>query len=80
MGHISRTERFIDSKCDRCGRATPAKQNGIGELFALPMEWGSPIAEEGSFCMRCVTIYDQDNWLAWMKKHRPEIFLGATHT
>ena len=44
----NRRERFIDSKCDRCGRTTPANQNGIGDLFTLPEEWPE-LYDGGSF-------------------------------
>lgn len=66
--------RFTLSKCDRCGKATRATQNGIGDLFRLPHEWGAPLADEGDFCERCITRFDQNNWLAWMAEHRPPHF------
>lgn len=66
----NRRDRFIESKCDRCGKSTPAKQNGIGDLYVLPHEWGPPLADEGAFCLDCIERYDQANWLIWWYKNR----------
>jgi hypothetical protein len=71
---MDKRERFIQSKCDRCGKATAAKQNGIGDLFTLPHEWGDPLSDAGDFCEPCIDRYDEADWLAWFKEHRPEDF------
>lgn len=68
MARLSKTERFIQSKCDRCGKATPAKQNGIGDLYVLPEEFGEPLADQGCFCLTCVEKFDKENWLGWFKQ------------
>jgi hypothetical protein len=65
----TRKERFVGSKCDRCGRATPAKQNGIGDLFTLPDEWGEPFFCQGDFCQRCIDKYPPEDWAVWLKAH-----------
>lgn len=62
----TRKERFIYSKCDRCGKATPTVQNGEHDLFTLPEDWGELCAGEGSFCQRCIDRYDPDNWRQWL--------------
>lgn len=74
MNKTKVADRFIWSKCDRCGKSTVAAHNGIGELFVLDQELGKPLSDQGSFCRLCSTKYDRDNWVAWFKKHRPEIF------
>lgn len=71
---MSKSERFARSKCDRCGKTTKAKQNGIGDLYRIPHEYGQPIADEGDFCDPCCVRYDRENWLEWFKTHRPELF------
>lgn len=69
---ISRKERFVRSKCDRCGKATPAEQNGIGDLYTLPDDWGEPFFCVGDFCQRCIDKYPPDDWAIWLKVNRPE--------
>lgn len=65
---------FAASKCDRCGRTTPAKQNGVGDLFTLPEDWGKPFMDEGSFCQRCIDRYSTpDDWIDWLAAHRPTL-------
>lgn len=68
MAKLSKSERFIKSKCDRCGKATPAKQNGIGDLYVLSKEFGEPLADQGSFCLACVQSFSKENWLDWFKR------------
>src|SRR6185503_2253818 len=68
---MSKRERFIESKCDRCGKATPARQNDIGDLYVLPHEWPAPLADQGGFCQRCIERYNIENWLAWFQANRP---------
>ena len=63
--NISKRERFIKSKCDRCGKATAAKQNGTGDLFVLPHEWPAPLGDLGAFCQKCIEKFDQANWRNW---------------
>lgn len=63
-------DRFAASKCERCGKTTPARQNGIGDLYVLPHEWGAPIADQGAFCEPCIARHDRADWLAWFAKHR----------
>lgn len=71
---MNRRERFIQSKCDRCGKTTPAKQNGIGDLFTLPHEYADPLSDSGDFCEKCIERYDEDDWMAWFREQRPEDF------
>lgn len=71
---MNRRERFIQSKCDRCGKTTPAKQNGIGDLFTLPHEYADPLSDSGDFCAACIKRYDEADWMAWFREHRPEDF------
>lgn len=66
---MRRHERFVLSKCDRCGKTTKAKQNGIGDLFVLPHEWGPPVADQGDFCQQCIERYDRENWMTWIQEH-----------
>ncbi len=68
MALLTKRERFVKSKCDRCGKATLAKQNGIGDLYVLPQEYGEPLADQGSFCMTCLVSYSKENWLWWFKQ------------
>ena len=74
MTRQDRRNRFIASRCDRCGKATPAKQNGIGDLFTLPESFGAPLVDQGDFCAACCARYDADDWRAWMRQHRPACF------
>lgn len=75
MGVPTKQERFLWSKCDRCGKTTKAMQNGIGDLFTLDPEiFGPPMGDQGAFCERCCTKYDKANWEAWFRKHRPGQF------
>lgn len=67
---LSRKQRFIRSKCDRCGKATPAK-DGEWDLYVLPNKWGEPLADQGCFCNKCCEKFDKENWLEWFKTHRP---------
>lgn len=69
---IDRKERFMLSKCDRCGKATKAKQNGVGDLYVLEHEYGPPLADQGDFCLKCIEKYDKENWLNWFKANRPK--------
>ena len=62
---MNQTQRFIQSKCDRCGKATPARQNGISDLVVLPSEWLG-IGDIGAFCEACVATYDEANWREWL--------------
>lgn len=73
---MNKQERFVASKCDRCGKATPARQNGIGDLFVLDHEYQFPLADQGAFCASCCKSYDEADWLEWFKAHRPEMFLA----
>lgn len=50
-------------RCDRCGRFAPMT-NDDG-LYTLPHEWGEPLADQGAFCERCISRFDQANWLVW---------------
>lgn len=70
MPRLTRRERFALSKCDRCGKATPARQNGISDLYVLDEQYGEGVADQGSFCLRCATRYSRENWLAWLAEHR----------
>ena len=63
---MDKRERFMASKCDRCGRITPARQNGTGDLFTLPESFGPDLRDEGSFCQRCIDRYDAENWRSWI--------------
>lgn len=74
MRKLSKAERFVRSKCDRCGRATPARQNDIGDLFTLPESFGPQLRDEGSFCQACIDRYDFADWCHWMRIHRPDVF------
>ena len=71
---LMRQDHFTQSKCDRCGKTTPAKQNGIGDLYALPHEYVEPLSDSGDFCAACCGRYDEADWLVWFKTHRPEDF------
>lgn len=71
-GRPRKEERFVASKCDRCGKATPARQNGIGDIFTLPEGFGAPLTDQGDFCAACCAKYDRENWIEWFKQHRPE--------
>lgn len=71
MGRLSRKERFIRSKCDRCGKSTSAKQNDTGDLYVLDESLGPGVADQGDFCYSCATKYSREDWLAWLKKYRP---------
>ena len=69
-----RRERFVQAKCDRCGRTTPARQNGIGDLYVLPEDLGDKrLMDQGDFCQACISRYDLADWLAWFAAHRPEV-------
>ena len=58
-------ERFVLSKCDRCGKATNKQNHGDANgLYVLPPEWGEPLAEMGAFCAACCEL-PKENWLAW---------------
>jgi hypothetical protein len=60
---------FKASCCDRCGRTTPAKQNNDGDLFLLPDNWAEAdkrLADQGSFCQRCIDRYSPEDWIAWL--------------
>lgn len=72
----TRHDRFIQAKCDRCGKTTKARQNGIGDLFVLDDELGPPLTDEGDFCATCCQTYDRENWLAWFRDHRPEVLIA----
>lgn len=74
---MERRARFVAAKCDRCGRATPARQNGVGDLFTLPDEFGEPLRDQGDFCAACCARYTRDEWIAWFQVHRPELITGA---
>ena len=69
MPPLSRRERFTQSKCDRCGKATPAEQNGIGDLYVLPDDF-EELRDAGDFCQRCIGCYDLANWRTWFAEHR----------
>lgn len=69
MAKLTQAERFIQSKCDRCGKATKARQNDIGDLYVLP--WEGPLHDLGDFCEPCIERYDEANWLVWFREHRP---------
>jgi hypothetical protein len=45
----------------------------VGDLYCLDTSLGVPLADAGAFCLRCVTKYDRENWLAWFRQHRPEV-------
>lgn len=64
----TRAGRFIESKCDRCGKFTRAKQNGVSDLYVLPDEWGPPLAGEGAFGLCCINRYDKEDWLRWFQQ------------
>ena len=66
----TRRERFIRSKCDRCGKTTPARQNGIGDLFVLGDEAHEEIQGEGNFCLSCINQYSPIQWLVWIDIRR----------
>jgi hypothetical protein len=68
MARPTKAERFILSKCDRCGKATAPNQNGLGDLYVLPEEYGEPLADEGSFCLTCLVSFGKENWLEWFKR------------
>lgn len=70
MSRLIRQERFIRSKCDRCGKSTKAHQNNESDLYRLPHEWPAPLSDEGDFCEPCIDRYDEANWLAWFAEHR----------
>ena len=70
---MNKKDRFIRSKCDRCGKATPARQNGEGDLFTLPHEWPSPLSDLGDFCQPCIGRHSAVNWLAWVAARYPEL-------
>ena len=62
---------FIFSKCDRCGRVTSHSRDGVG-LFVLEHDLPHGLADQGSFCMRCITRYSTEEWYQWFREHRPE--------
>jgi len=74
MARLTREERFIQSKCDRCGKSTKARQTGIGDLYTLPHEWPAPLSDTGDFCEPCIERYDEADWLAWLRVNRPDSF------
>jgi len=62
---VTSQERFILSKCDRCGKATTKKNHNDAEgLYVLPHEWGEPLADRGAFCEACCAL-PKENWIAW---------------
>lgn len=72
MSGVTREDRLRLGRCDRCGRLTPANQNGTGDLYTLPEDFGPDLRDEGSFCQRCIDCYpDPENWRAWLRTHRP---------
>lgn len=70
---MNRQQRFIRSRCDRCGKATKALQNNESDLYTLPHEWPEPLSDVGDFCERCIAAYNAANWLEWFARHRPEL-------
>lgn len=68
MGVPTHKQRFVRSKCDRCGKSTPAKIMGEWDLFTLPHEWGAPCADQGNFCQPCIGKYSPENWQQWLIK------------
>lgn len=71
---MNRKQRFIRSKCDRCGKATKAKQNNESDLYVLDHEYAPPLADSGDFCAACCLKYDEADWLEWFRQHRPTWF------
>lgn len=66
MAKLTPQQRFVQSRCDRCGRGTSARQNNTGDLYVLP-ETFEELADEGDFCQKCIDRYDLENWRRWFK-------------
>lgn len=64
---MGNAQRFVDAKCDRCGKTTAAQQNNTGDLFCITDDEGCTPELLGGLavCAACCRKYTIAEWLTW---------------